>query len=352
MKNYYKFSTILLTGLLFILFLSTNAQKYESYKPVWQTKIKNQKAFVENKGQYADINYKKVLFTNFDNAEEFYFTAQGLIIKLDTVLYKKPLAKKIVGIFNKEEEVEREYFKETSYYLYAEWQNTNSDVKIETSEKTEGYYTFGLHKDLCNGYKKITYKNIYPNIDIEYTIPTDSAGIKYNLILHPGADVSDISLKYSGDITEMIADNNGNIIIKTPLHNIVEHTPKSYYSEASGDVASSYILNDKTITFFVSNTNQTKTIIIDPWISGITGYTDPWGYDVEYDWNNNLYVYYNDIVGGGNGGLYVRKFSPAGAFLWAHTITTQIKYEGNFMVDKLANKLYISEGFNFGGATA
>ena len=117
MKNYYKFSTILLTGLLFILFLSTNAQKYESYKPVWQTKIKNQKAFVENKGQYADINYKKVLFTNFDNAEEFYFTAQGLIIKLDTVLYKKPLAKKIVGIFNKEEEVEREYYKEKSYYL-------------------------------------------------------------------------------------------------------------------------------------------------------------------------------------------------------------------------------------------
>ncbi|PIX36447.1 MAG: hypothetical protein COZ59_01020, partial [Bacteroidetes bacterium CG_4_8_14_3_um_filter_31_14] len=88
-------------------------------------------------------------------------------------------AKKLKDVFEKERETEKEFFKETSFYLYAEWQNTNPDVKIEASEKTDGDYIFGMYKALCNGYKKITYKNIYPNIDIEYTMPSDSSGIKY-----------------------------------------------------------------------------------------------------------------------------------------------------------------------------
>ena len=235
---------IVFIGFFTVQTINLFAQKNSNIKPMWQTNVKSQKSFIENKGQFADINDRNLLFANIDNSEEFYFTNKGLIIKLDTVLYKKPFAKKVLDVFNKEKEVEREYFKETSFYLYAEWQNTNTDVQIEASDKTEGYYTFGLNKEICSGYKKITYKNIYPNIDIEYFIPGDSSGIKYNLILHAGADVSDISLKYSGDINEMIQDNNGNIVIKTPLHNIIEHAPKSYYSKILGDVASSYLLKE------------------------------------------------------------------------------------------------------------
>ena len=112
MKNYYKFSKILLTGLLFTFLLSTNAQKINNFRPVWQSKTNSLKAFIENKEQFADINEKKILFVFIADNEKFYFTNNGFIIKIDTVLYKKPLAKKIVGIFNKEEEVEREYYKE------------------------------------------------------------------------------------------------------------------------------------------------------------------------------------------------------------------------------------------------
>ena len=337
-------------GFFIIQTTNLNAQKNTSINTVWQTNVKSQKSFIENKGQFADINDRNVLFANFDNAEDYYFTNKGLIIKLDTVLYKKPWAKKVFGIFSKEKEVEREYFKETSFYLYAEWQNSNPDVQIEASDKTEGYYTFGLNKEICSGYKKITYKNIYPNIDIEYFIPGDSSGIKYNLILHAGADASDISLKYSVDVNEIIQDNNGNIVIKTPLHNITEHAPKSYYSKTAGDISSSYILKDNIITFYVSNTNKNETLIIDPWISGFSMSGDDWGYDVDYDANNNLYVYIHDYT---LGVWYVRKYSSTGTLLWTHiTSTTIADYEGNFIVDRLTNKIYIGDGYNGTGSIA
>ena len=179
MKKYNALLKWFIANLILLFFITTTAQT-EYNKTVWQAKTKSQKTFIENKGQFSDINAQKILFANFDNAEEFYFTAQGLIIKLDTVLDKKPWPKKVLDIFDKEKETEREYFKETSYYLYAEWQNTNNDVNIESSNQVEGYYTFGLDKSISNGFKKITYKNIYPNIDIEYTMPSDSSGIKYN----------------------------------------------------------------------------------------------------------------------------------------------------------------------------
>ena len=349
MKKYNALLKWFIANLILLFFITTTAQT-EYNKTVWQAKTKSQKTFIENKGQFSDINAQKILFANFDNAEEFYFTAQGLIIKLDTLINKKPLGKKILDVFGSESESDRKYNKEVSYFLYANWQNANPEVKIEVSEKQEDYYTFRMQKDICYAYKKITYKNIYPNIDIEYTIADDSAGIKYNLILYPGADVSDISLKYSGDVNEMLQDNNGNIIIKNPLHNIIEHTPKSYYSDASGDIASSYILKDNTITFFVSNNNQTKTLIIDPWISGFSMSGDDWGWDVDYDWNNNLYVYIHDYT---SSVWYVRKYSPTGALTWTHiTSTTITPYEGNFIVDRLTNRIYIGDGYNGSGAFA
>ena len=120
MKNYYKFSTILLTGLLFTFLLSTNAQKINNFRPVWQSKTNSLKAFIENKEQFADINEKKILFVFIADNEKFYFTNNGFIIKIDTVLYRKPLAKKLKGIFSKEKE-DRENFKIKSYYLYSEW---------------------------------------------------------------------------------------------------------------------------------------------------------------------------------------------------------------------------------------
>jgi hypothetical protein len=241
-----------LTGLLMFIVLSNYAQHSGNFKKEWRSEVNSLKVFIENKAQFSDIDGRKILYAFIGDNEKYYFTENGLIIQLDTVLYKKSLVKKIKEIFKKEEDEGRENFIVKSYYLSAEWQNTSNESSMETSGQVEEYYTFRNSTSISHGYKKLTYKNIYPNIDIEYSIPSDSSGIKYNIILHPGADITDLQLQYSGDIVRMFADKYGNIIVRTPVHDITEHAPKSYYSALSGDVVSSYLLQDNTISFFAS----------------------------------------------------------------------------------------------------
>ncbi|MNG11425.1 hypothetical protein D3C84_949690 [compost metagenome] len=54
-------------------------------------------------------------------------------------------------------------------------------------------------------YKQITYKNIYPNIDVVFTVPKDTLKtVEYNFVVHPKGKISDIQLKFSGVQTELV----------------------------------------------------------------------------------------------------------------------------------------------------
>src|SRR6476661_2296820 len=48
----------------------------------------------------------------------------------------------------------------------------------------------------CKIYQAITYQNIYPGVDVRYY--TGSGNLKYDLVIHPGADPNKIILKFTG----------------------------------------------------------------------------------------------------------------------------------------------------------
>ncbi|MCX7953655.1 MAG: PKD domain-containing protein [Bacteroidales bacterium] len=328
---------------LFLLLNYVSYTKGEEFRTIWSARLKNLRAIIENKGQENNIANNKILYSYYGGGKEkFHFTSNGLIIEIDTIIIKKnPLAK----LFNSEnyEEYEKENMKIKKTYIFCLWQNSNPNLTIIPINETEGYYTFRQHSHICKGYKALIYKNIYPYIDIIYYIPQgDSAGIKYNIILHKNADFKDLSLKYSGDFNEIFKDSKGNIIIKNDIHNIIDHAPiinDNYNCE--------FILKDNIVSFNLELPDSFEKIIIDPWVAGIN-YGEDLGYDVDYDFDLNLYVYSR-----ANGGsLYVSKYSNTGTLLWTHIVTTDNTYDGNFMIDRLANKLYISEGFNANGARA
>ena len=68
------------------------------------------------------------------------------------------------------------------------WENANPNVEIIPLEETFEYYSYcikeknGSDKNInhINAFKKIIYKNLYPNIDVEYVFHP-SNGIKYSL---------------------------------------------------------------------------------------------------------------------------------------------------------------------------
>lgn len=330
---------------------------YSQEKVNWSSKPFSNKCFIENKGQFPEeekIIGDNILFSSSQDGIELFFTRTKLV-------YKYTKTKKLTEEENKKLEkngakAEIELInKVEKYYVTMEWQGTNASSEIIAESILSNYYTYAnlnnktVHSTIkANAYNKIIYKNIYPNIDIEYFFSKDSAGFKYNIILRKGSDPKLIQMKYSG-IDELNLDSYGNIIIKTPFGDIKEHAPKTFDNETNELINSSFVLTKKTIGFKLGFYNSEHEIKIDPWVvisPPALGYTY---FDINYDFNGNVYVF-----GTGNTIAYeLSKFDNAGLIQWTYIANSiasgsfglQDPY-GDFCIDALTGTCYLSEGWN------
>lgn len=270
--------------------------------------------FVENFGQFNNwAKETSAIKYAVNNSDKIFFTQHGLTFRLE----KREEMNEEEREEMEREQGEKERRKIETYFVFMNWVGCNPNSNIEASEQTGGYYTFGekgFEKVKAKGYKKLLYKNLYPQIDVEYII-SEKGGIKYQLILHPGADVSVVKMNYSGDVEEIKTDGDGNTIIKTPAGEITDHAPQSFYEGNKKPIPSSFEIKDNTISFQLQTTNnQLQTILIDPWTTTPTSLTaNNDAFDVDYDDNGNVYV---------SGGAYpykLAKYSSTGSLLWTFT---------------------------------
>lgn len=268
------------------------------------------RVFIENRGQFdkSTNSSDKILYALENGEERIYFTSSGLIYKF---IKEYPYTEEQVERFEQGKKVEQK--KPDVYFVNMDWQGANKNCVPVQSEQQKNYHTYGEVKYNSYGFKKLTYQNIYDHIDIEFVIPEEKQfGIKYNVILHPGADVSDIKLLYRGDVKKIKKLDNGDIVIKTPLEDITEHAPNSYY-QGSEELASSFSLKDDVIGFnFQNKIESGKTVIIDPWVTSVTTISaSNSGFDVDYDDFGNLFVY-----GGNSLNCKIAKYSSGGLLIW------------------------------------
>ena len=273
--------------------------------------------FVENFGQFdtwaktsAPIKYA------VNSSDKIFFTQQGVTFRL-VKIERESKDELTASRQKKEEDREEELTKIETYFVNMQWIGCNENTVIEVNDESEGYYTFGekgYENVIAKGYKKLTYKNIYNGIDVEYIIPKEG-GIKYSIIVHPGADVSKVKMKYSGDFDKMETSTEGNIIIKTPVGDIIDHAPFSFYKESSEKISSSFLLNENTVSFQlhtpITDYSIPITIIIDPWtITPLSLTSNNIAYDIDCDFNGNVYV------SGGEAPFKLAKYDNSGSFLW------------------------------------
>lgn len=131
----------------------------------------------------------------------------------------------------------------------------------------------------CTIAQAVTYKNIYPNIDVRYY--SDASRMKYDIIVHPGGNINAIAMQYSG--ADKIQVKNKELIIKTSVGEIKELYPYSYQATADGrkTVDCKYVVKNNIVRFNVSDYDPKSTVVIDPTLifSTFTGSTaDNWGY--------------------------------------------------------------------------
>jgi hypothetical protein len=161
--------------------------------------------------------------------------------------------------------------------------NTQSKPIVETP--LDGYYNYFLGNDSCRwasnalAYSSVLYANVYDGID--FRVSSVGNNLKYDFIVRPGADPSQIRIAYDG--VDAIEKNDDHLDIHTTVGSLVEQKPYSY--QLSGNikqtVASEYRLSHNVVTFsFPSAYDECNDLVIDPLLifSTYSGSTaDNWG---------------------------------------------------------------------------
>jgi gliding motility-associated-like protein len=351
--------SVLLQIITLFVFLSPTAsiKAQGNDKSSWSKKFGFQKAFIENKGQFSipngSDNSSPVLFAVDHGGTKIYFTKKGITYSLLETTKKqkddRELERERQEAMSDPEaharhEKEERRLKVKKDQITMLWQNANYNTQIIASDVTSDYHSYyfkqtnGEYKNESNikGYKKLTYKNIYPNIDIEYVFH-EKSGLKYSLTLHPGADPSLVKMVYDHHVS---LNSLGEIHIDTKFGDIIDHAPLSFYQHNTSSVISSnFIKNGKTVSFQLNNYDNTQTVVIDPWTQ-TPAFNTNWDcvWECETDAAGNVYLI------GGVMPMQLIKYNAAGALQWTYnTPYDTTAWLGTFAVDNVGNS-YVTQG--------
>ncbi|WP_264531021.1 T9SS type B sorting domain-containing protein [Flavobacterium sp. N502540] len=237
--------------------------------------------FKENKGQIIDQKGKP------NTAVKYLLNTNGLNVQLkkngfsyDVYEVKKtprrqtPKTAKTLPhlIPEKDNEENPEFDLEYTFHrIDIDFVNSNSKVELVTEKKStdfDNYYNIPNKPEGITGvyqYKQITYKNIYPNIDVVFTIPNDPKKVvEYNFVIHPKGKISDIQLKFNGAETDLI-DNK--IQMNVRFGKMEETLPASWIEDrgTKKEITVGYTKIKKNVYGFDSTDPVNgKTIVIDP----------------------------------------------------------------------------------------
>jgi hypothetical protein len=141
-------------------------------------------------------------------------------------------------------------------------------VKEQVQDYYENHSIAGLdYKQVqAKSYNRITYKNVYPNIDWVFHIKNNK--VEHDFIVKPGGNVADIQMQYSG--SEKIEINaDGSLTVTTPKGTITEASPYAFQQDGKR-VQANYVVANNVVRF--NNSTYQGTLTIDPAISWSTYY--------------------------------------------------------------------------------
>lgn len=184
------------------------------------------------------------------------------------------------------------------YHAYRmRFAGSNSDCRPQGRAMTNDYENYYLGRDPSRWathvrrYSQVDYPDLYNNITL--TVYGAEYALKYDLIVRPGGNPSDIRIQYEGADQLRIA--NGNLRIKTSVNEVVELKPYAYQL-LHGDtvvIEARYKLKGAQVTFVLGDYDTTQPLIIDPTLvfSTYTGSSaDNWGTTATYDSYKNTYT--------------------------------------------------------------
>jgi hypothetical protein len=222
---------------------------------------------------------------------------------------------------------------------------SNPSANIKARKEEPGIVNFFIGNDPTKwqtnlrSYAEIVYSELWPNIDMVFR---NTGGVlKYEFIIQPGANLSNIRLTYDG-VDTISTDADGNLLIRTPIGILTEQRPVSY-QPVDGlqlPVATEFTLegqSDGTLGFGFNvdaNYDSHHPLVIDPglvystYLGGSQDFDD--GFGIALDTSDNAYVvgytrsadfpttmgaFQTNLNGIAN--VFITKFNPDGALVYS-----------------------------------
>lgn len=294
---------------------------------------------VENKGQITDqygTERKDILFAASHSGIKLFLKRNSFtyeVFKEEVSESKEESGSHWDAISNKIKNTKIKYHRIDITLLGA-----NADPLVFPEDEAGDFINYSNtqgQSQRAHHYKKVTYKEIYPNIDLVFHY--NSSGAKYDFVVRPGGRLSDIQLNYSG-MNDLTLLPDGNLVIGTALGNLTENIPLSFSVDRSGnskkDIKVVFQRDGNTIRFDAAPHNTSHTLIVDPVIQWSTYYG---GLDKDECYgtarsglgsivvagytnsNTNIATIgaHQSVYGGGFFDAFVIKFDTLGARQWA-----------------------------------
>jgi len=288
--------------------------------------------FTENRGQ---LKNEDVLFYGSSDGAIYGFTNEGVIIgvpEMDLEVRKAPdifdLKRSVISTVPVDRDVS---------FLRIDLENGN-DAAPEGKEEMPWRSNFFMGSNPAAwrtgvpNYREIVYGNVWYGIDLVYRV--GSTGLKYDIIVHPGADPKSIGFGVDGS-SGLSLDSMGNVeigLMGSDRGGVLDTGLDVFYlDDPSEKIGARFMIEKDAYSFQIEDHDPTRTYVIDPFIYctylGGKGWDQAW--DAFVDDEGHVYMArftdspdfpttdgaMNTTYNGGAWDVYISKLSSSGGEL-------------------------------------
>lgn len=249
----------------------------------------NEKGFIENQGQW----HSDILYLARMNGLDAWITKKGV----NYTFYK---LEEVSTADNEKQILPHDKFDHKDYSIIGHrvlvnLQNNNLNPTSEGKQKQEGYYNYLIgndrskHASSVSLYNEVVVKNVYQGIDMRYYF--DKGSLRYDYVVQPGADPSQIEFKLHGQYKTYLQENN--LIFTTRFGEVLITELKTFQHTDRKEISSHFVrTNNDNWSITVGNYDRSQPLIIDPLIYStfIGGSGNDFGIDIAIDSNRNAYI--------------------------------------------------------------
>ena len=186
----------------------------------------------------------------------------------------------------------------TAHGVEVLFENSNKEIRHIPKRQLSAKFNFFLGNDRtkwaggAGAFEEVLYENVYQDIDLRIYIYQST--LKYEFIVHPNGDASQIALQYNG-ANDVTLNGEGEVVVRTTAGVFKEAKPYSFQvvNKRTVEVSSRFVLTDGNRLRFAlqKGYSRSQTLTIDPELifSTYSGSTsDNWGHTATYDDQGNL----------------------------------------------------------------